>query len=69
MSAKKYSIQDKMAQLHEQLAWFDGNDFELEQALARYVEAKKLADSIEQDLQHIKNDINVIKEQFDQDRA
>lgn len=66
--SKQSSIQEKMAALDELLAWFDGDDFELEQSLEKFTAAKKLADDIEQDLMTMKNKITVMSEQFDRDK-
>ena len=65
MSTKNNTIREKMAKLDEMVAWFDGDEFELEQALAKFHEAEKLAEEIEKDLLELKNDITVIKERFD----
>lgn len=66
--SKQSSIQEKMAALDELLAWFDGDDFELEQSLEKFTAAKKLANDIEQDLMTMKNKITVMSEQFDRDK-
>ena len=42
------------------------NELHLEQALAKFDEAKKLAEEIERDLKELKNTITVVKEKFDQ---
>lgn len=68
MSKVNHSIQEKMTKLDELLAWFDGEDFELEAAVEKFKEAKKLADEIEQDLVEVKNTITVVAEQFDRDK-
>ena len=66
--SEQNNTNDKMAQLDTLLAWFDGDEFELELALDKFTEAKKLADAIEQDLMSIKNKIMVVSEQFDRDK-
>jgi exodeoxyribonuclease VII small subunit len=66
MSEKKRSIAEKTAELDELVSWFDGDDFELEQALEKFKEAEKLAQEIEKDLAALKNDINVVKARFDE---
>lgn len=58
------SIAAKTAKLNELLAWFDGDDFSLEQALDKFAEAEKLAEEIEKDLLKLKNDIEVVKVKF-----
>jgi exonuclease VII small subunit len=58
------SIAAKTAKLDELLAWFDGDNFSLEQALDKFAEAEKLASDIEKDLSKLKNDIEVVKVKF-----
>ena len=60
------SVSEKMAQLGELVAWFESDEFALEDAIDKFREAEKLAESIENDLKNIKNDINVIKKRFDE---
>jgi len=66
MSAKKLSIAEKTAKLDELVAWFDSDEFELEQALDKFKQAEKMAAEIEQDLMELKNEVNVIKKKFDE---
>lgn len=54
-----------MSELSELVAWFEGDEFELEQALETYSKAEKLAAEIEHDLTSLKNEITVLKEKFD----
>lgn len=55
----------KIAQLDELVAWFDSDQFELEQALEKFTAAETLAAEIEHDLQEFKNSIEVVKARFD----
>lgn len=64
---KNNTLSAKTAKLDELVAWFDGDDFELELALEKFTEAKKLADEIERDLMDLKNTITIVGEQFDRD--
>lgn len=59
------TLTEKLAKLDEMVAWFDSDDFELEQALEKFTEAEKLAAEIESDLLALKNTISVVKEKFD----
>ena len=61
------SISEKMAKLDGLLAWFEGDDFEIEAALEKFGEAKKLADDVENDLREIKNTVTVVGQRFDRD--
>ena len=65
MSQENKSISEKMTKLGELVAWFEGEEFELEAALDKYKEAEKLADEIEKDLSGLKNEITVLKQKFD----
>lgn len=60
------SVSEKTARLSELVAWFDSDDFELEQALDKFKEAEKLAAEIEQDLLSLKNDIEIVKAKFNE---
>jgi exodeoxyribonuclease VII small subunit len=58
------SIQTKLAQLDELVAWFESDDFQLEQASDKLKAAKKLADEIEHDLDSVANEIQIVKQSF-----
>ncbi len=58
-------IAAKLAQLDELVAWFDSDQFELEQALDKFKEAETLAAEIERELAEFKNTITVVKARFD----
>lgn len=61
------TIKEKIATLDEYVAWFESDEFELEQALPKLAEAEKLAAAVEHDLQKLSNQIEVVKRSFDQD--
>ena len=63
MSEKK-SLNSKIAELDHQVEWFYSDDFELEEAVYKYKTAAKLAREIEQDLDKLKNEIEVLAEDF-----
>jgi len=58
------TISEKTTRLDELVAWFDGDDFELEKALDKFTEAEKLAAEIEGDLSALKNNIEVVRRKF-----
>jgi len=58
------TIAEKTARLNELVAWFDGDEFELEKALDMFSKAEKLAEEIEADISSLKNDIEVVKAKF-----
>ncbi len=67
MSKANSTIAEKRAELGELLAWFESDEFEVEQAVDKFKEAEKIAAEIEKDLLEHKNTINVLKQKFDQE--
>lgn len=69
MSKSNKTIEEMRAELDELLQWFEGDQFVLEQAMAKFEEANKLASTIEAELTEYKNSITVLKKRFDQEDA
>lgn len=69
MSAVNKSIQDKMTELDELVAWFNSDEFVLESAIDKFKQAEALATQIEADLVSMQNDIRIVKEKFDAEAA
>ena len=67
MTKSEKTIQEKISQLDELVAWFESDDFQLEQASAKLKEAAKLASDIEHDLNAVANDIEQVKKSFASD--
>ncbi len=65
MTQSNKTIQQKIGELDELVAWFDSDEFTLEIALDKFKAAEKLAEEIDQDLQALKNEITVVKQRFD----
>ena len=65
MSDKSKTVQEKMTELSELVAWFQGGAFKLEDALDKFKQAEALADEVEKDLKKLKNDIKVVAKKFD----
>jgi exodeoxyribonuclease VII small subunit len=65
MSQTNKTIQQKIVELGEIVAWFDSDEFSLEEALEKFKQAEKLSDEIEGDLTSLKNEIKIVKEKFD----
>lgn len=63
--AKTKTLQQKMDELNRLVEFFDSNDFDLEEALAKYRQAEALSEDIRKTLQELKNEITVLKERFD----
>ena len=62
--AEKMSLSKKIEKLDAEVEWFYSDDFKLEEAVAKYEEALKLAKEIENDLHELKNEIEVLDEDF-----
>ncbi len=64
MSENKKSLSQKINELDAQVEWFHSDEFKLEDAVEKYKVAVKLAKEIEQDLDSLKNEIEVLSEDF-----
>ncbi|RYF29053.1 MAG: hypothetical protein EOO17_02935 [Chloroflexi bacterium] len=69
MTKSDQTIQQKTDQLDGIVAWFNSEDFTLEQALDKFKQAEVIAEDVQKDLQSLKNGIHVIQQRFDQDGA
>lgn len=65
MSDQSKTVQEKLTELSDMVAWFQGASFKLEDAVDKFKAAEKLAEEIEKDLTKLKNDIKVVKKKFD----
>lgn len=61
---EKKSLNQKIAELDGQVEWFYSDEFELEKAMDKYKDAVKLAKEIERDLDSLKNEIEVLENDF-----
>lgn len=64
MSETKMSLNQKIEKLDGQVEWFYSDEFKLEEATGKYKEAVGLAKEIEKDLKDLKNEIEVLAEDF-----
>lgn len=62
--AEKMSLNKKIEMLDTQVEWFYSDDFKLEEAVDKYKDAVALAKEIEKDLTELKNEIEVLSEDF-----
>ena len=61
---KTTTLADKLARLDAEIDWFYSDDFQLENATKNYKSTLALAKEIEQDLTSLKNEIEVLSEDF-----
>ena len=66
MPAKKEekTLNQKITDLDNKVEWFYGDDFKLEEATDKCKETLTLAKEIETDLNNLKNEIEVLSEDF-----
>ena len=64
MSENKKNLNDKIKELDSQVEWFYSDEFKLEDAVEKYKKASELAKDIEKDLSELKNEIEVLAEDF-----
>ena len=64
MEKRDKNLNEKIAELDKKVEWFYSDDFELEKAVDKYKEAASLAKEIEKDLTELKNEIEVLSEDF-----
>lgn len=67
MSEANKTVQEKMSQLSELVAWFQSSAFTLEDAVTKFKQAEALAEEIEKDLTKLKNDIKLVKKKFNEE--
>ena len=58
------TIEQMMAELNERIAWFQGDDFNLDEVKQRFTEARQLAKDITAVLDDMQHDITVLSEDF-----
>lgn len=58
------TIEQMMAELNERIAWFQGDDFNLDEAKQRFIEARELSKKITSTLEDMRHDIEVLSEDF-----
>lgn len=58
------TIEQMMAELNERIAWFQGDDFNLDEAKQRFTEARQLAKDITAALDGMQYEITVLSEDF-----
>lgn len=60
------TISQQLEAFEQLVAWFDTDEFSLQEALVKFEQAEALAKEIESELSTIKNSVEVLKTKFDQ---
>lgn len=58
------TIEQMMAELNERIAWFQSEEFNLDEAKQRFIEARQLAQDITAALDGMQHEITVLSEDF-----
>ena len=58
------TLNQKLAELEESTEWFYSEEFNLDEAVKKYKEAIKLAKDLEKDLESLKNEVEVLNQDF-----
>lgn len=64
MSKTEKNLNERIAELDKKVEWFYSDEFKLEEAVENYKEAAELAKDIEKDLNELKNEIEILAEDF-----
>lgn len=59
------SLADQIEQLDKLAAWFEKDDFDIEEAIVKFEEASAVAESVKTKLTELENKITVLKQRFD----
>ena len=62
--SEKVSLNQKIEKLDSEVEWFYSDEFKLDTAMEKYKDAIKLAREIEKELDELKNEIEVLGEDF-----
>lgn len=62
--AEAATIKNRIAKLNEEVEWFYGDDFSLDEAVEKYETTLAHAKAIQKDLEELKNKIVKIEEDF-----
>lgn len=62
--AEKLNLSQKIAKLDEKVEWFYSDEFKLDEATKKYKDALALAQEIKTDLKELKNEIEILAEDF-----
>ncbi len=61
---EKKSLNQKIEELNNEVEWFYSDDFQLDEATVKYKNAVNLAKDIEKDLNELKNEIEILAQDF-----
>ncbi|HET6622780.1 MAG TPA: exodeoxyribonuclease VII small subunit [Candidatus Saccharimonadales bacterium] len=63
---EKNNLKTDLKDLQAIVDWFEADDLDLDQAIAKFDEGVKKADDIKKQLEQLENKITVLKQRFDE---
>lgn len=63
---KPLALKEQLGQLDQIIAWFEQDDFDLDEALAKFETGMKLAETIKSRLAELENTVVILKKRFDE---
>jgi exodeoxyribonuclease VII small subunit len=66
MKSHQKSLRQLIDEFEALVAWFDGDDLDVEAAIAKFEQGEKLAEQISQQLRQAKIKVEIVKKRFDQ---
>lgn len=69
MSKQSKSLQESLEEFEAIVDWFDREDIDIDQAIAKFEEATVISDNIKQQLTEAKNKVEVVKNKFESRRS
>lgn len=61
------NLQKEIGELNKIVEWFESTDFEVDEAIEKYKHAEELVKKINIDLKTLKNEVTVLKKNFEND--
>lgn len=66
MSKNATNLQSQLDELERIVAWFEGSDIDIEQAIEQFEKGAEKSEAIAKQLESLENKITVLKQRFDQ---
>ena len=69
MSSRAKTLRELLAEFEAVVSWFDGDDLDVEAAIAKFEEGSRLAEQIKKQLAAARNRVEIVKRNFAQGGA
>lgn len=61
------NLQSEIEELNKVVEWFESGEFDVAEAIEQYKKAEQIAKKINNDLKSLKNEVSVLKTNFEKD--